>query len=970
MKKRLLSVLLCLCMVMTLIPTVAMASGEESVDYVDYQIMSRSVNEAAEVLEGVAEVSEVGEDIVIKLTSDINGRLHLGGDFMGTWHGNFVLDLNGKKIETDNSFGEAICLDNNFRGQLTITGSGIIKGGENQIIFTSFAGAYFALSEGYDYYTVEINGEDAFDGENTETKSASVAYVTTGEIVITQANQEEGGGNEGGNEGGANTPAPVYTDHIILSHDATHVEDILGDWATITEDGDNIIITLTENLYGRLHFGNNDQDDWEGDFILDLNGFTIEENNTYGEALCLDHDFEGTVTLTGNGTLKGGRNQIVYIGSADLYFAVADGYDYFTAKSDGENIFEYEKNYETEERDTRVYGDELVITQGIGLPVIYTVTFNANGYGTAPESVSVVEGRKIPTPTAPTFDGYIFKGWYKEETCENAWSFYNDTVTEDTTLYARWVEASTPPDDYTSDANRIMAYRKRQSSFDIKGFFGGEWKDTSWGNAYYTYLKVENETESVNVVPLTEMGYDVLDMNVAMDFSFENNGRTLQLVYTVTNNSAEEKTFSLGTGADIQIGSDDSAQITEFEDGSGFMMVSGYDGDKNSQGEYAQFNFFGKNIEGVTDVTSFWYGPYSSSYSTNGHYWSSRSEEAVFFDNEFSESGDFDSAATWHWTDTLDAGVSKTYSILIGIGGEGSENLDAKIITFDANGGTVTPADALTERDGTLATLPTPTRSGYTFNGWFTAANGGDEVTTSTVFEADATIYAQWTRRGGTNLPSGTPPTKDPKPEADNDKPSTPTTPVTPVTPVTPTFFKDVTSADWFYGDIQYVFENGLMNGISADTFSPNAKLTRAMLVTVLYRMEGEPATNRSIPFADLDMGAYYASAVIWAQQNGIVKGVSETMFAPDKNITREQLAAIMHRYAQYKGYDVSVGENTNILSYADVASVSEYAIGSMQYACGSGLINGKSASTLAPQDNATRAEAAAILHRFDTANK
>ena len=142
------------------------------------------------------------------------------------------------------------------------------------------------------------------------------------------------------------------------------------------------------------------------------------------------------------------------------------------------------------------------------------------------------------------------------------------------------------------------------------------------------------------------------------------------------------------------------------------------------------------------------------------------------------------------------------------------------------------------------------------------------------------------------------------------------------------------------------------------------------MLVTVLYRNEGEPAVNKSIPFADIDMGAWYANAVVWAQQNGIVNGVSETEFAPNDNITREQIATIMFRYAQYKGYDVSVGENTNILSYDDFDSISEYAIAAMQYACGSGLMKGKTASTLNPKDNATRAEIAAILHRFIESNK
>ena len=117
-------------------------------------------------------------------------------------------------------------------------------------------------------------------------------------------------------------------------------------------------------------------------------------------------------------------------------------------------------------------------------------------------------------------------------------------------------------------------------------------------------------------------------------------------------------------------------------------------------------------------------------------------------------------------------------------------------------------------------------------------------------------------------------------------------------------YAKDFTDVDldaWYHLNIDYVLENGLFKGTTKTTFAPNADLTRAMLVTVLYRAEGEPAVNRSIPFGDVDMGAYYGNAVSWAKQNGIVKGVSEVEFAPDDNITREQIAAIIHRFAEVK---------------------------------------------------------------------
>lgn len=182
-----------------------------------------------------------------------------------------------------------------------------------------------------------------------------------------------------------------------------------------------------------------------------------------------------------------------------------------------------------------------------------------------------------------------------------------------------------------------------------------------------------------------------------------------------------------------------------------------------------------------------------------------------------------------------------------------------------------------------------------------------------------------------------------------------------PKTPIV--VFDDVNASDWYYDYVNYVCENKMMNGVSATEFAPNLNLTRGMFVTVLYRIEGEPETEE-VAFADVKSGTWYEKAVAWASKNGIVNGVSDTEFAPDANIIREQMAAIIHRYAKYKNADVSVGENTNILSYEDFDSVSEYAIEALQYVCGSGIINGTTASTLAPKENATRAQAAAIFMR------
>ena len=162
--------------------------------------------------------------------------------------------------------------------------------------------------------------------------------------------------------------------------------------------------------------------------------------------------------------------------------------------------------------------------------------------------------------------------------------------------------------------------------------------------------------------------------------------------------------------------------------------------------------------------------------------------------------------------------------------------------------------------------------------------------------------------------------------------------------------FTDVKSGDWFYDAVAYVYANGLMDGTSATTFEPNANMTRAMVWAILARIDGETVT-----------GADWASAArTWAMAGGVSDGTD-----PNGPVTREQFATMLYRYAAAKGYDVSIGESTNILSYADFASISEYAIPAMQWACGSGIVTGVTDSTLVPQGTATRAQCAAMLMRF-----
>jgi len=273
----------------------------------------------------------------------------------------------------------------------------------------------------------------------------------------------------------------------------------------------------------------------------------------------------------------------------------------------------------------------------------------------------------------------------------------------------------------------------------------------------------------------------------------------------------------------------------------------------------------------------------------------------------------------------------------VGGGGGGTASYTVK---FETNGaGTI---KSQTINKNAVATEPiAPTKEGYTFAGWYT----DKELTIAYDFASKVTksftLFAKWTEI-------------EKEPEEDKQKVSM--------------TFTDVKSTDWFFDSVKYVAENNLMNGVSETEFAPNSTLTRAMLVTILYRHAGEPATNRSIPFADVDMGAYYANAVSWAKQNGIVSGVTENEFAPDANITREQIATILFRYAQLNGMETMTLEEN--LHFADSTDISEFAISAMNWAVGKDLIKGKTTSTLNPKDNATRAEIAAILQRFIQNNK
>ena len=175
--------------------------------------------------------------------------------------------------------------------------------------------------------------------------------------------------------------------------------------------------------------------------------------------------------------------------------------------------------------------------------------------------------------------------------------------------------------------------------------------------------------------------------------------------------------------------------------------------------------------------------------------------------------------------------------------------------------------------------------------------------------------------------------------------------------------FIDVAEGDWFYDAVVYAYQNELMDGVGGNRFAPNSETTRAQLVTILYRLEGEPAVSGDLPFTDVEAGIWYTDAILWAAQNNIVNGVSDTEFAPGDDLTRQQLVTILYRYAEAKGYDVSA--SADLSGYPDADQVQDYAQPAMAWAVAENIIQGMEDGTLKPAGNASRAQIATILMRF-----
>ena len=618
-------------------------------------------------------------------------------------------------------------------------------------------------------------------------------------------------------------------------------------------------------------------------------------------------------------------------------------------------------------------------------PAIYTVTFDSSG-GTPVASQYIVDGQTITEPEDPTKDGYHFGGWKQGE---RLWNFQRDTVAENMTLSAAWgyvpvfdITGSVTDQDSTALPNvKITLQQGTNIVFKTVTNEQGQYKFEKVSPGLYNIvaertveqsgqqttqtvtalveiidadktpptlkmspanvsfvLKVPENAPNIVVGGLTEEA-------VAVANKIENQGAAVTVNMTV-----EPKAPVTGTPAE---GSDEAklqqeqqaiqqqaaSRTLNFHEIAVVKTVGAVEGkiketqnlleiavdfDFTNRENVTVYRYHDGQAQALTQVNA------RAGANQDGTYYLDRENGLIhIFTQQFSlyaigytvptpggngGGGNSSSGGSGSPSYAVDTDA-KTDHVTVTVKPSRAEKGDTVTITAKPDKGYQVGKVTVTDKNGDTIKVTDKGDGKYTFT------MPGGKVSVDVTFVAEK----QWTNP-----------------------------------------FADVAKDAWYYDAVKYVNENGLMAGTSATTFEPDLTTTRGMIVAILHRLAGSPNIEDEIwgyPFQDVDANAYYATAVYWARMNGIVAGYSDERFGPNDTITREQMATILYRYAQYKVYDTT--DKANLSKYTDTAQVGSYAVEAIRWANAEGLVNGTSATTLTPKGSATRAQAAAILMRF-----
>ena len=743
---------------------------------------------------------------------------------------------------------------------------------------------------------------------------------------------------------------------------------------------------------------------------LNANGGTIEGDvYLFGDNVAIDNTDHSNVTVFRNGQIGGTYSTAIINGG--IFYSTVNKSGYIT----GGTFYGEVTNNGTITGGT-FYGT--ITGSGTVSDVTYRriVTFDSNGGGEVP-SQDILKDSTATEPTAPTKAGYSFEGWYNGDT---EFDFANTPVTENIILKAKWTEKSSITFDatpqsctYDGTAQAFSITGTTVTGFDISYKQNGQavTNPTNAGSYDVIVTRAEDSTykavsetisnglvinpkavtATISAIPdETYTGSDIEPAVTVYDgqtvipaseytVSYSDNKNVGTATVTLADKPDGNYTVSGTTTFEILPKSIDNAVITR-------SNTLTYDGTKQTQNISVTLDGFDAVTFDVsdnqqTDVNT--NGDYTLTVTSNGNFTGTKnfnwniapatptenpakkttarvikgkalSDATVTNGEILAIDGVTVLDGTFTWVDstkvmradgteqmvftpdntnyapiTIDVAVS-TYTTGGGSGssgGGGGSYTASYTIKFETNGGSSVKNQTVV-KNNKVSSPVNPTREGYVFDGWYTDKGLTKKYDFDTKVTGSLTLYAKWVEETWENP------------------------------------FTDVNENDWFYENVAYVYKHGMMAGTSKTTFSPNATTTRGMVVTVLYRLEGSPAVSDTAAFDDVANGAYYQNAAAWAVANGITSGYGNGKFGPNDPITREQFAAFLYRYAKYKGLDVSVGEDTNILSYNDALTISEYAFPAMQWLCGEGIMQGNNGN-LMPAGNATRAQIAALLHRF-----
>ena len=619
-------------------------------------------------------------------------------------------------------------------------------------------------------------------------------------------------------------------------------------------------------------------------------------------------------------------------------------------------------------------------------PAIYTVTFDSSG-GTPVPPQYIVDGKTITEPEDPTKDGYHFGGWKQGE---RLWNFQRDTVAENMTLSAAWgyVPVFDITGSVTDDKNQplpnveITLQQGKDVVFETVTNEQGQYKFEKVSPGLYnivaertveqsgqqtkqtvtslveiidadktpptlkmppanvsSVLEVPENAPNIVVGGLTEEAIDVAKGSenqgaaVTVNMTVEpkapvtgtpadgSNEAKLQREQQAIQQQAASRTLNFLEIAVVKTVGTDKKAIAIKETKNLLEIAVAFD--FTNRGNVTVYRYHNGQAQALTQVNA-------RAGATDGTYYLDRENGLIhIFTQQFS-------LYAIGYTVPTPGGNGGGGNSSSGGGGSPSYAVDTDAKT---DHGTVTVKPSRAEKGDTVTITAKPDE-GYQVGKVTVTDKNGDTIKVTDKGDGKYTF----------TMPGG--------------KVSVDVTFAAEKQWANP--FADVPEDAWYYDGMKFVYENGLMAGTSGNTFSPNVTTTRGMLVTILYRLAGSPNIEDEIwgyPFQDVDATAYYAAAVYWARMNGIVAGYSDERFGPSDTITREQMATILHRYAQYKGYDTT--DEANLSKYTDAAQVGSYAVEAIRWANAEGLVNGTGDTTLTPKGSATRAQVAVILTRF-----